>query len=100
MNEDQREKCKAIAKHYGKRKQKLQTIQELTELIMELTKRDDQKQDRSEYIAKLVDEIADCEIMIAQIESLYMISEFEIRQRIDFKLNRQLERIGNEVRDE
>jgi hypothetical protein len=100
MNEDQREKCNAIAKHYGKRKQKLQAIQELTELIMELTKRDDQKQDRSEYISKLVDEIADCKIMIAQIESLYMISEFEIRRQIDFKLNRQLERIGNEVRDE
>ena len=96
MNEDQREKCKAIAKHYGKRKQKMQAIQELTELIMELTKRDDQKQDRSEYISKLVGEIADCKIMIEQIRALYDITDFDIREQIDFKLNRQLERISNE----
>ena len=100
MNENQKAKCTAIAEHYGKRKQKMQAMQEMAELILLLTQRQDQKKDRGKYISDLIDEMADNLIMIEQLRQLYMISEFEIRQRIDFKLNRQLERIGNEVRNE
>jgi hypothetical protein len=96
MNENQKAKCTEIAEHYGKRKQKMQAMQEMTELILLLTQRQDQKKDRGEYISNLIDEMSDTLIMIEQLRQLYMISEFEIRQRIDFKLNRQLERIQSE----
>lgn len=96
MNENQKSKCKLIAEHYGKAKQKMQAVQELSELILAITRRADQKADRQAYIESLIDEIADSKIMIEQLKSLYQISDFDIRQRIDFKLNRQLDRISNE----
>lgn len=96
MNESQKLKCKEIAEHYGKEKQRMQAVQELSELILVISRRADQKEDRQAYIESLTDEIADSIIMIEQIRALYSIPDFDIRQRIDFKLNRQLERIANE----
>ena len=96
MNESQKLKCKKIAEHYGKQKQRMQAVQELSELILVISRRADQKQQREQYIADMTDEIADSIIMIEQIRALYSIPDFDIRQRIDFKLNRQLERIANE----
>ena len=74
----------------------MQAVQELSELILVISRRADQKQQREQYIADMTDEIADSIIMIEQIRALYSIPDFDIRQRIDFKLNRQLERIANE----
>jgi hypothetical protein len=99
MNENQMSKCKTIAEHYGKRKQKLQAIQELTELILLLTRRADQKADHEEYVQNVLDEMADSMIMIEQVRQLYNISEFDLRRRIDFKLNRQLDRISKEAEE-
>ena len=96
MNEEQKTQCKDIAEHYGKAKQRMQAVQELSELILVISRRADQKEDRQAYIESLTDEIADSIIMIEQIRALYSIPDFDIRQRIDFKLNRQLERIANE----
>ena len=96
MNENQKSKCKLIAEHYGKAKQRMQAVQELSELILVISRRADQKEDRQAYIESLIDEIADSKIMIEQIRALYSIPDFDIRQRIDFKLKRQLERIANE----
>lgn len=96
MNENQKSKCKLIADHYGKAKQRMQAVQELSELILVISRRADQKEDRQAYIESMTDEIADSIIMIEQIRALYSIPDFDIRQRIDFKLNRQLERIANE----
>ena len=99
MNEDQKSKCKLIAEHYGKEKQRMQAVQELSELILVISRRADQKEDRQAYIESLIDEIADSKIMIEQLKSLYQISDFDIRQRIDFKLNRQIERISQEAEE-
>ena len=96
MNENQKKWCKEIAEHYGKAKQRMQAVQELSELILVISRRADQKEDRQAYIESLIDEIADSKIMIEQIRALYSIPDFDIRQRIDFKLKRQLERIANE----
>lgn len=97
MNESQKLKCKEIAEHYGKAKQRMQAVQELSELILVISRRADQKDDRQAYIESLIDEIADSKIMIEQLKSLYHISDFAIRQRIDFKLDRQLDRISQEA---
>lgn len=99
MNENQKSKCKLIAEHYGKAKQRMQAVQELSELILVISRRADQKEDRQEYIESLIDEIADSKIMIEQLKHLYQISDFDIRQRIDFKLNRQLDRISQEAEE-
>lgn len=99
MNENQKSKCKLIAEHYGKSKQRMQAVQELSELILVISRRADQKEDRQAYIESLIDEIADSKIMIEQLKSLYQISDFDIRRRIDFKLDRQLDRISQEAEE-
>jgi hypothetical protein len=50
-------------------------------------------------VQNVLDEMADSMIMIEQVRQLYNISEFDLRRRIDFKLNRQLDRISKEAEE-
>lgn len=86
--------CVSIAQHYGQAKQEIQAVQELSELICLLTRRKDQR--GGDYMEKLIDEIADCLIMIKQIQFLNRIPSDEINKQIDRKLSRQIERIRKE----
>lgn len=92
---DWREVCRMIADHYGREKQQIQAIQELSELILVLTRRPDQR--GADYREQILTEIADCEIMLEQMRQLYKISEDEVSAEIDKKLLRQIERIDKEV---
>lgn len=96
MTDRQIAKCYKIAQHYGKGKQKIQAAQELNELQALLLRRPDQIQNKAEHIENLIDEIADVEIMIEQLRQLYEIGNNEIHDRINFKLNRQIDRIREE----
>ena len=93
MTELQIIKAHKIAEHYGKNKQKIQAVQELTELILVLTRRPDQKPDRQAYLDSVIDEMADSLVMIEQIRQLYEINPIDIDRRITAKLNRQLRRM-------
>lgn len=97
MNEIQKSKVYRIAKHYGLKKQKIQAVQELNELSAVLLRRKDQIPNRDEHKNNLVDEIADCYVMLEQLKLLYHLKEKDVQQRITFKLNRQIERIESEV---
>jgi hypothetical protein len=44
----------------------------------------------------IIDEITDVEVMINQLKIIFCCFG-EVEERIDFKINRQLERIKNEV---
>lgn len=96
MTELQIMKAHEIAQHYGKRQQKMQAVQELSELILVLSRREDQKQSAADYIDDLIGEMADCFVMIEQIRQLYEINPNDIDRRITAKLNRQLERMKGE----
>ena len=80
-----------ILKHYGAGKQELQTVQELSELIVLLTKRPDQRGE--EYRENLIDEIADATIMIEQVKMMHGIDNKDVSARISYKLYRQMCRI-------
>lgn len=86
--------CKTISNYYGRKNQEHQTVQELTELILLLTRRAEQRD--GEYHANLIDEIADSCVMIEQIKLLHGISNKEVKKRMLFKLDRQLNRIEAE----
>lgn len=43
----------------------------------------------------LLDEMADVLIMIEQLRALYHIEDEELNERVNFKLDRQIERIQN-----
>ena len=82
------EAAMAILNHYGAGKQELQAVQELSELIVLLTKRSDQRGE--EYRENLIDEIADATIMIEQVKMMHGIDNKDVSARISYKLYRQM----------
>ena len=83
--------CREILSHYGDKKQEVQAVQELSELILLLVARPDQR--GSDYRANMVKEIADCEIMIEQVKQMHGITGCEVECEIRRKIERQMRRI-------
>lgn len=77
------EQIKIIADCYGYVRQREKLIEELAELIRALARRDP---------ANMVEEIADVEIMIAQIKYLQKC-ETQVEEAKRFKIDRQLDRL-------
>ena len=96
MNELQKKKCGEIAEYYGQKKQEIQAVQEFTELNLLLTKRPEQRKQMN-FREEVKGEIADCLIMIEQLQQIHGISDGELVNTVDFKLARQLHRIEREV---
>lgn len=89
---------KMILDHYGRQKQELQAIQELTELILLLAARPDQRGDN--YENNILFELADVQIMCDQIKIMNGISDQAIADMKSYKLRRQLNRIEKEDQEE
>lgn len=85
---------KQILEHYGPQKQELQAVQELTELILLLVARPDQRGDN--YEQNILSELADVQIMCEQIQIMHKISNRDIADMKSYKLRRQLARIEKE----
>lgn len=85
-----------IVEHYGHQKQEIQAVQELSELILLLAARPDQRHD--DYRSHLTEEIADSLIMIEQIRIANGITDIEVQEWIEKKINRQFCRMRNEVK--
>lgn len=82
----QQDQINAIAEHYGWASQRKKALEELAELIRALAL-DDQE--------NIVEEIADVEIMTAQLKHL-MNCEKQVEEVKHYKINRQLSRIAEE----
>ena len=80
-----------IADHYGIEKQLHQLAEECSELAVEAS-----HSARKGVTVKIIEEMADVEIMIEQVIYLAKIDICDIEDCIDFKLNRQMNRISNE----
>lgn len=102
MTEETRKKIQKIADTYGLRPQLRQCVEECSELIKALCKWDrkwgdsllsdsHERKERDDIIT----EIADCKIMLEQIEYL-MSAEYDVTMEVERKINRQLERIEME----
>lgn len=96
-NEDRHALCRKIAEHYGYQKQRIQTIQELSELLCLLSRRPDQIA-KMDFNAELISEMADVAIMLEQIRIMFGINAEDLFAVIDSKLERQMNRIAEEVR--
>ena len=92
MIEDER--IKIIADHYGIKKQMRQLAEECSELAVEAS-----HSARKGTTVKIIEEIADVEIMIGQIVYLAKIDRKDIDEVIDYKLERQMKRIKEEESD-
>lgn len=95
-------KIKTIAEHYGYDAQSRQCIEEMAELTQAINKwwrvcGNGQNTEKSiaECRDNLVEEMADVQIMLWQMEYL-LLSAQEVDQMIDKKLDLQLERVKRE----
>ena len=91
-----------IADEYGLEKQLRQCIEELSELIKAICKLDRKwggsllsDSHECKERTNIIEEIADCKIMLSQIEYL-MSAEYDVQEEIKKKLDRQIRRIENE----
>lgn len=104
MNTDQ--KIRHIANHYGFESQSRQLMEECGELTQAVNKMWRVKKRYASISGKtikeceaennLIGEMADISIMIAQLQELLGISNDSIADEIDFKLDREIERIQKE----
>lgn len=101
MNAEQQKKCKRILDHYGAANQRLQLIEECAELIQAINKYNRAMNDIFAGSCDVVraknniaQEVADVLIMIEQITTaLFKDDKSFIDEMIEYKLNRQLQRI-------
>ena len=91
------ESVKQIIKHYGHKHQMVKACEELSELqtviLQEVNKHDKYP---VEDIASLTEELADCYVMLKQVEIINLLDDRDLQPVIDHKLRRTLERIDNE----
>ena len=85
------ERIKTIADHYGIKKQLRQLAEECSELAVEAS-----HSARKGTTVKIIEEIADVQIMIEQIIHLAKIDRCDIEDCINYKLDRQMKRIEKE----
>ncbi len=84
MNKEQEEKIyKDAIEFFGDTSQKIMVIEEMSELIKELSK--DLRQ--RGVVENIAEEVADVEITLNQIKQIYNINDLVIKQK-DYKLNR------------
>lgn len=82
-----------IALHYGFTSQSRQTIEEMAELTVALSKM--HREYSKKNLDNIIEELADVQIMIEQI--MYLTSsKNEVKQIMGQKIKRQLERIKDE----
>lgn len=97
MNSKYYPKIKKIADTYGYDAQSRQCIEEMSELTQAINKawrkRYDDFEERTKAFENIREEICDVEIMLEQIKYLLQISDTDINEIIEQKLDRQLERI-------
>lgn len=86
------ERIKTIADHYGLNNQMMQAIEEMGELTQAIVKvyRNGLDNERD----GLIEELADVEIMIEQLD--YLLGDNQIEKVKEYKINRQLNRIAQE----
>ncbi len=84
--------CLAALNHFGEQRQKLKTIEELAELIVELSRHSFYPDDY--HAEKIADEIADVWITTLQVAQSVGIQS--VIKRIDFKINRLQDLVNKE----
>ena len=87
----EKDKLQMIADHYGIKQQLRQLAEECSELAVEAS-----HSARKGTTVKIIEEIADVQIMIEQIIYLAKIDLCDIEDCINYKLDRQMKRIKEE----
>jgi len=87
---DHRIRARRIADYYGKQAQLIQAMEELGELTQAIARRMNKKTFKTD---ELYSEMADVYIMLEQVKYLELMNQDELEDMIDYKIDRQLDRI-------
>ena len=88
-----KDKLLQIIRHYGINNQQRKLEEEVFELQQAIIT---QELDESGYnyeIKHIAEEIADCYVLLEQFRHYYSLNDEDIINNMDFKINRQIERI-------
>lgn len=108
MNEEMEKKCLEIARFYGFDAQTNQLIEECAELIQAVNKYK-RKYLRGQTVLEsggktprdmIVEEIADVEVMLCQIKQMFGITERQIGEVAERKIERTMMRMEETTREE
>lgn len=91
----QKEQLQEIVNHYGHESQKAMLFEEMSELQKEICK-DIRNKRNVEHIAE---ELADVYIMLQQMQLIYGITDEQIEQVVQDKIERTLDRIEGECNE-
>ena len=91
MTTEQKTKAIRIVCSYDSQKQMIKCCEELSELEAAILKYINKGKNN---IAEVIDEMADVYIMLEQMKNVFPFGENILNERIDYKLNRQLDRIN------
>ena len=91
----QKEQLQEIINHYGAYQQKDKLFEEMAELQKEVCKEKDCKGD----IQHIAEELADVNIMLQQMQLIYGITDEQIKQIVQDKIERTLDRIEGECNE-
>ena len=92
LGKNRKYKISEILKNYGDKEEKRKAIEEMSELSDEIFKDLLGELDRDH----LIEEFADVIVTLNHITNIYNISEKEILEKIDYKINRQFNRMEEE----
>ena len=93
MTDEQKDKCREICKHYGNQNQCLKAVEEMAELQRAIVKT--MIGDKGD-LDNVIEEIADVEIMMEQLKSIFDPIGIDVPLQIRKKIQRQLERMESE----
>ncbi len=106
MNNEMIEKLKHIINHYGINAQQRQFTEEVFELQEAITLMETFDNVKTisvieeSYKKDIAEEIADCMVMLNQFKEYYNITDEQLNRQIEYKINRQIERIQKEEKGE
>lgn len=93
MTNEQRLKAMHILYNYGAYNQMLKCCEELSELETAILKHINKDTNNTDEV---LDEMADVYIMLEQMKNVFPFGENILNDRINYKLNRQMDRINEE----
>lgn len=91
----QKEQLQEIINHYGSDHQKDKLFEEIAELQKEVCKEKDGKGD----IQHIAEELADVNIMLQQMQLIYGITDEQIENAVQDKIERTIDRIEGECNE-
>lgn len=90
LNKEYKQKLGQIRLHYGKKAEILKAIEEAKEYINELNCIEYNREPDTD---RVLEEMADVYVTMEHVKSIFQISNYELKECMKYKINRQIKRM-------